>query len=161
MARTKPPRLPDAPPAVLTDDGQPRILEACERDKTFAGRRDEVVLRVFMDTWARRAEVLGLEDVDLDSGRLTVTGKGSRTHDVQVGVVTIPIHRYHRARGKDPAARRPELWLGRKGPLRESGRGRTQQRAWSIEQCGASSRTRPIGSIDSPKRPPLRNGLTR
>ena len=42
---------------------------------------------VVMDTGARRPEVLGLrlEDVDLDTGRLTVTGKGSRTRVIQVG----------------------------------------------------------------------------
>jgi site-specific recombinase XerD len=124
MARMKPPRLPETPPPVLNEDQQRRIIEACERDKTFAGRRDEAILRVFMDTGARRAEVLGLclEAVDLDTGRLTVTGKGSRTRDVQVGVVTIrAVDRYLRARGKHAAGKRPELWLGRKGPLRESG----------------------------------------
>jgi site-specific recombinase XerD len=124
MARMKPPTLPEAPPPVLSVDQQRRIIEVCERDKTFAGRRDEAILRVFMDTGARRAEVLGLtlEDVDLDDGRLTVTGKGSRTRTVQVGVVTIrAIDRYVRARAKHPAAKRPELWLGRKGPLRASG----------------------------------------
>jgi site-specific recombinase XerD len=124
MARMKPPRLPEAPPPVLTDDQQRRILEACERDRTFAGRRDEAILRTFMDTGARRAEVLALslDDVDLDAGRLTVTGKGSRTRVVGIGASTVrAIDRYLRARGKQAAAKRPELWLGRKGPLRESG----------------------------------------
>jgi site-specific recombinase XerD len=124
MARMKPPRLPEAPPPVLTDDQQRRIIDACERDKSFAGRRDEAILRVFMDTGARRAEVLGLtlDDVDLDTGRLTVTGKGSRTRDVAIGAVTVrAIDRYLRARAKQSTARRPELWLGRKGPLRASG----------------------------------------
>jgi site-specific recombinase XerD len=124
MARMKPPRLPETPPPVLTDDQQRRILEACERDKTFSGRRDEAILRVFMDTGARRAEVLGLglEDVDLDAGRMTVTGNGSRTRVIQVGASTVrALDRYFRARAKHAAAKRPELWLGRKGPLRESG----------------------------------------
>jgi site-specific recombinase XerD len=124
MARMKPPRLPEAPPPVLTADQMRRLLDACGRDKSFAGRRDDAVLRVFMDTGARRAEVLGLkvEDVDLDGGRLTVTGKGSRTRQIGVGADTVrALDRYLRARGKHPDARRPELWLGRKGPLRESG----------------------------------------
>jgi site-specific recombinase XerD len=124
MARMKPPRLPEAPPPVLSDDQQRRIIEVCEHDKSFAGRRDEAVLRVFMDTGARRAEVLGLtlDHVDLDSGRLTVTGKGSRTRDVAIGATTVrALDRYLRARAKHPAARMPELWLGRKGPLRASG----------------------------------------
>jgi site-specific recombinase XerD len=124
MARMKPPRLPEDPPAVLREPDMRRLLEACERDKTFAGRRDEAVLRVFMDTGARRGEVLGLslDDVDLDQGLLTVTGKGSRKRVIPIGLATVrALDRYLRARGRSTGATRPELWLGRKGPLRESG----------------------------------------
>ncbi len=124
MARMRPPRLPETPPPVLSADELGRILDACDRDKTFAGRRDDAVLRVFMDTGARRAEVLGMmvSDVNLDDGRITVTGKGSRRRQVQVGVDTVrSIDRYLRARGKHPGATLPDLWLGRKGPLRASG----------------------------------------
>jgi site-specific recombinase XerD len=124
MARMKPPRLPEAPPPVLTTDQLRRILDGCVRDQSFAGRRDEAILRIFMDTGARRAEVLGLhlEHVDLDDGRLTVTGKGSRTRQVAIGAQTVrALDRYLRARAKHAAAKRPELWLGRQGRLRESG----------------------------------------
>ena len=55
MERMKPPRLPEEPPPVLREAELRAILAACERDKTFAGRRDEAVLRIFMDTGARRA----------------------------------------------------------------------------------------------------------
>jgi site-specific recombinase XerD len=124
MARMRPPRLPETPPPVLSADQLRRLLDACERDKTYAGRRDEAILRVFGDTGARRAEVLGLtlDNVDLDDGRLTVTGKGSRTRVVAIGVQTVrALDRYLRARAKHPGARLPNLWLGRQGPLRESG----------------------------------------
>lgn len=124
MARMKPPRLPETPPDVLRPDDLRRLLEACERDRTILGRRDEAILRVFMDTGARRGEVLGLRlpDVDLDRGLLTVTGKGSRTRVVAIGDQTVrTLDRYLRARSKHPAAARPELWLSRKGVLRESG----------------------------------------
>ena len=125
MARMKPPRLPEEPPTVLREAQLRRLLEVCERDKTPTGRRDEAILRVFMDTGARRGEVLGLtlDDVNLDDGLLRVTGKGDRTRFVAVGANTVrTIDRYLRARAKLPlAARHAELWLGRKGPLRESG----------------------------------------
>ena len=70
MARMKPPRLPEEPPPVLREAELRRLVAACERDKTFDGRRDEAILRVFIDTGARRGEVLGLtlDDVDLDGG---------------------------------------------------------------------------------------------
>jgi site-specific recombinase XerD len=124
MVHMKPPKLPEAPPPVLRDADLRAILAATERDKTFTGRRDEAILRVFMDTGTRRAEVLGLrrEDVDLDTGMLRVTGKGSRTRMVVVGATTVrAIDRYVRIRAKRPDAPLPWLWLGRKGQLRETG----------------------------------------
>ncbi len=120
----RPPRLPEAPPPVLRDADLRAILAACERDRTYTGRRDEAILRVLMDTGARRAEVLGLrrEDVDLDTGILRVTGKGSRTRMVAIGAMTVrAVDRYVRARAKRPDVASPWLWLGRKGQLRETG----------------------------------------
>ena len=124
MARMKPPRLPEEPPPVLREPDLRRLLAVCERDKTFVGRRDEAILRVFMDTGGRRGEILGLllGDIDLDAGLLRVTGKGSRTRLVAVGAQTVrALDRYLRARSKHRTAELPELWLGHKGPLRESG----------------------------------------
>jgi site-specific recombinase XerD len=124
MARMKPPRLPEAPPPVLREPELRAILAGCERDKTWLGRRDEAILRVFMDTGARRAEVLGLrlEDIDLDRGVLSVTGKGSRTRLVAIGDATIrALDRYIRLRARKPGADAPWLWLGRKGQLGETG----------------------------------------
>ena len=124
MARMKPPRLPETPPPVLREAELRAIVEACERDKTFVGRRDEAIIRCFIDTGARRAEILGLtiDAIDLDEGSLRVTGKGSRTRLVAIGVVTAKsLDRYLRARTKHPDAGLDALWLGRRGDLRETG----------------------------------------
>jgi site-specific recombinase XerD len=126
MARMKPPRLPETPPPVLRDAELRAVLAACERDKSFYGRRDEAIIHCFIDTGARRAEILGLrlEDVDLDGGRLRVTGKGSRARDVSIGDQTVrAIDRYLRARAKHPGASVSALWLGKKGVLGETGVG--------------------------------------
>jgi integrase len=141
MAHMRPPRLPEAPPPVLGEAELRRLLEACEKDRTFAGYRDGAILRLFVDTGIRRGELLGLAvaDVDLDQGLVKVTGKGSRTRIVPIGATTIrALDRYLRHRAKRPDAGVPDLWLGRKGRLRETGltilvreraRGRTQERA--------------------------------
>jgi site-specific recombinase XerD len=125
MVHMRPPRLPEAPPAVLRDDELRKLLDACARDKTYLGRRDEAMLRLLIDTGTRRAEVLGLRvsDMDLDRGLVTVTGKGDRTRVVAIGASTVQtIDRYLRARAKRPdAATETWLWLGRKGRLRETG----------------------------------------
>lgn len=124
MDRMKPPRLPEAPPPVLRADELRAIIGACERDRSPFGRRDEAIVRVFADTGIRRSELLGieLEHVDLDDGRIRVTGKGSRTRDVAIGAQTArALDRYLRVRAKHPDAELPWLWLGRRGRLRETG----------------------------------------
>jgi site-specific recombinase XerD len=124
MERMKPPRLPEEPPPVLRSAELRALLAICERDKTFVGRRDEAVLRVFMDTGARRGEVLnlGVADVDLEQALLRVTGKGSRTRLVPMGAHTVrAVDRYLRARAKHSKADLAVLWLGKKGRLTESG----------------------------------------
>jgi site-specific recombinase XerD len=124
MARMKPPRLPEMPPPVLREEQLRRIIDACAGDHSFAGRRDEAIVRLLADTGIRRAELLGLTiaDVDLDASTFRVTGKGDRTRLVATGAQTVrAIDRYVRARAKHPAAETPWLWLSRKGRLRESG----------------------------------------
>lgn len=124
MARMKPPRLPDAPPPVLRIEDVKAILAACVRDKSFAGRRDEAILQLFLETGARRCEVLGLrlDDLDLEAGLVRVTGKGSRTRSVALGAQAIrTLDRYLRERRRHRAAELPWLWLGRKGRLTASG----------------------------------------
>ncbi len=124
MERMKPPKLPEEPPPVLREAELRAILAACDRDKTFIGRRDEAILRVFMDTGARRGEVLNLAvpDVDLEQALLKVTGKGSRVRSVPIGAQTVrSLDRYMRARAKHPKGDLASLWIGKKGRLTESG----------------------------------------
>jgi site-specific recombinase XerD len=124
MARMKPPRLPEEPPAVLRTAELRRLIDVCAADRSFAGRRDEAILRVFIGKGIRRGELLGLglDGVNLDEGTLRVTGKGSRTRLVAIGDQTVrALDRYLRAPAKVTGATTQALWLGRKGTLRESG----------------------------------------
>ncbi len=131
MARMKPPRVPDNPPDVLREEELRALLATCERGPAFEDRRDAAILRVFIDTGARRAEIAGLRwnpgddevhDVDLDRGLLRVIGKGRRERVLPVGAKTVKaLDRYIRKRSQHPAGGEPWLWLGRKGRMTESG----------------------------------------
>ena len=80
MERMKPPIVPEQPVPVLPDDALEKLLAACKAGTTFEDLRDEVVIRLFMDTGMRLAEMAGLtvEDVDLDARVAHVLGKGRR-----------------------------------------------------------------------------------
>lgn len=131
MARMRPPHVPETPPAVLADDELKRLLATCDRGVSFEDRRDTALIRVFIDTGARRAEVAGLRyvpadetvnDVDLDQGILRVLGKGRRERVVAVGSKTVrALDRYLRLRQRSSHADLPWLWLGKRGRFTDSG----------------------------------------
>jgi site-specific recombinase XerD len=119
MERMRSPRIPEDPPAVLSDAELRALLRACE-GSAFAERRDAAIIRAFIDTGARLSEIanLHLADADLDDTTLTVLGKGERRRVLPIGAKTVKaVDRYLRVRRSDL----PELWLGGKGPMGASG----------------------------------------
>lgn len=130
MARMRPPKVPEQPVAVLTLDEQRRLLATCE-GRSFEARRDAALLRVFIDTGARLAEVAGLlvATIELDDGMLLVMGKGRRERRLPVGSLTVKaLDRYLRERSRHHAASEPQLWIGKRGPMTESGIAQMMQR---------------------------------
>ena len=97
----------------------------------FPERRDSAIIRLFLDTGMRRAELAGLtvEAVDLDALHVLVMGKGRRPRVVPFGVRTAQaLDRYLRVRAKHECAESPCLWLGRQGVLSHFGVYRVIQR---------------------------------
>ncbi len=131
MIRMKPPRVAEQPPPVLQEAELSALLATCERGNTLEERRDHAILRVFMDTGARRAEIAGLRfdpqddannDIDLDQGILRVMGKGGRERVLPIGNKAVKaLDRYLRKRSQHPQPSLPWLWLGHKGRLADSG----------------------------------------
>jgi site-specific recombinase XerD len=145
MERMPQPRVPDEPPAVVTEADLLALLHTCDADKSFAGRRDAALLRVLIDTGLRRAEIAGLryvDDVDLTTGTLFVVGKGSRPRSVPLGAKSIKaLDRYLRIRSTHNDAHLPYLWLGRKGRLADSGISQMLKRR--AREAGLDARIRP------------------
>ncbi|MGH3481722.1 MAG: tyrosine-type recombinase/integrase [Nocardioidaceae bacterium] len=125
MATMRPPQAADKPIAVLTADQLRALLDTC-KGKGFVERRDNAILRLFIDTGIRRAEMAGLrvDDVDVRDQVAQVLGKGSRPRVVPYGVRTAQaLARYLRERPRHPYAASEALWLGEKGkrPLSHDG----------------------------------------
>lgn len=123
MARMKPPRVPEETPPIRSEQELIRLIKACE-GTTFRDRRDMALVRLFLDTGARRSELANLTvaDVDFDLNVVLVVGKGARPRACPFGRKTAQaLDRYLRARSH---WRNPEvsaLWLGQGGPMTDSG----------------------------------------
>jgi integrase/recombinase XerC len=125
MAEMKPPAVTDKPIRVLSEDQLRAVLGTCS-GKTFVDRRDNAIIRLFVDTGIRRAEMAGIsvDDIDIREQVARVYGKGRRPRSVPFGVRTAQaLSRYLRERARHPYARSPNLWLGEKGkrPLGATG----------------------------------------
>ena len=79
MRNMRPPIVPEQRTAVLTDDDL-RALLATTVGKGFENRRDEAILRLFIDTGMRLPELAGLhvDDLDFTDDVAVVLGKGRR-----------------------------------------------------------------------------------
>jgi len=125
MKHMRAPHVPEQPVPVLTDEEITRLLDTC-KGAGFVDRRDAAIIRLFMDTGIRLAELTGLcvDDVDRKAHTAKVTGKGSRERVVSLSAKTTQaLDRYIRVRSEVAHHASPKLWLGEKGkgPLTPSG----------------------------------------
>jgi len=124
MAKMSPPSVPEQPVPVLDDDALRLLLAAC-KGNTFENRRDEAIIRLFVDTGMRAGELAGMsvDDVDREQSVAFVMGKGGRGRACPYGAKTADaLRRYMRARVRNPmAVKTTMLWVGGKGALTDSG----------------------------------------
>jgi site-specific recombinase XerD len=168
MAKMKPPRVEEQPPAVLSEAELRALLKTCESGQSFEERRDAALFRVFIDTGARLSEIADLRwnphedrcfdrdgrvrckdghednnDVDLDQGLLRVRGKSGRWRLLPLGNrATRSLDRYLRKRSQHSQARMQWLWLGASGKGRMTGSG-IRQMFWRRSRQAGIDRIHP------------------
>jgi integrase/recombinase XerD len=108
------PRLDEKIIPELDADEIRRLLKAC--GPTFAGRRDEAIIRLMVEAGCRSDEVVNMNvtDVDLPRGLAVVRkAKGGKARTVPFGPMTgAAIDRYLRLRRRHALAGESALWLG-------------------------------------------------
>jgi integrase/recombinase XerC len=80
MARMRAPKVPEVPVPVLSNDQLRALLKSVE-GRDFVSRRHAAIIRLLLDTGARRGEIAGLRTRDRAGPRPVAAGPG----DGQVG----------------------------------------------------------------------------
>jgi integrase/recombinase XerD len=134
-AHVRPPAPARRLPKAITVDQVEALLDAAGFDQTPLALRDRALLEVLYATGARISEAVGLDvdDLDLDSGGVRLSGKGGKQRVVPVGsYARTAVEAYLvRARPQLAAAGRgaPALFLNARG-------GRlSRQSAWTVLQA--------------------------
>jgi len=103
-----------------------KMLRVCDYDyqhgARFVGSRNRALILMFLDSGLRLSELanIKLQDIDVDNGRIKVTGKGNKERVVRIGkTAQKALWRYLMYRGEDS---KQLLWLSEeRKPLRSSG----------------------------------------
>jgi site-specific recombinase XerD len=128
-SKMRPPAVPKQQVPVITQDQMKALLATCrpadKNKRTWIDVRDEALIRLFNEAGPRCGEIvpLKLANLDFDMDVAHVMGKGRRARAIPFGATTASaLRRYLRMRAQQRmAADRDELWIGRQGPLTESG----------------------------------------
>jgi site-specific recombinase XerD len=124
FVKMSPPAVPEQPVPLLTDEEIGRLLDVC-KGSDFDSRRDTAIIRLLLDSGLRVAELIGikLSHLNFEQDVALVLGKGRRQRAAPFGNRTgEALRRYIRIRAKHPlAATTDALWLGRLGPMTDSG----------------------------------------
>jgi site-specific recombinase XerD len=118
--KMRPPAVPEKPIPVLPPAVIRQLLAAC-KGSGFTEIRDTAMIRMLLDCGIRRSELMAIkvDDLDFEQDVAVVMGKGRRARSAPFGLETKKaLRNYLRARRRHPYADRPELWLGRLGPLK-------------------------------------------
>jgi site-specific recombinase XerC len=125
MDRVPQPKTPKKLIPIIAEADTRRLLDQC-KGRSFAALRDEALIRLYANTGARLSEVgnLNVDDLDMATESVHITGKGSRDRRVRFGPRTArALSRYLRARAQHKGAELPNLWLADRGatPLAPNG----------------------------------------
>lgn len=101
MVRIKAPKAPKKLPAFVPEEPFNHLLDSFDFEESFEGQRDRLILEFLYGTGIRLAELIGIEDRDLDMRAKTarVLGKGNKERIVPINdslVTSIEVYLQHK-----------------------------------------------------------------
>jgi integrase len=133
------PKLPEYRAHIQSADDRRRLLADCA-GTGFEDVRDTAIIRVFVSTGARLAEVAGmtLEDIDLDAATVVVMGKGRRERNSFLDAKAIKVLDRH---GRRTRRQHPSLSLPGCGWASAASSPRRASARWAASGAGATPST--------------------
>ena len=138
-----PPQIPRRLPKALPYASIERLIDSAGDPATVIGARDRALVELLYGTGTRISEVVGLDvdDVDLDTATVVVTGKGSKQRRLPLGAAASGAIADYLTRGRPALAqaasakKRPgaALFLGTRGSRM------SRQAAWEVVRRSAES----------------------
>jgi integrase/recombinase XerC len=122
-------------PATLDTDAISRLLDF-PVDSTLA-IRDKAMMELFYSSGLRLAELAGLvwEQLDLNGGMLTVTGKGNKTRMLPIGGKALAaLQKWRKARAEFAGMAVPVVFVGRTGQALSTRAIQARIRYWAKHQ---------------------------
>lgn len=142
-ADVAPPRIPRRLPKALPYSSVERLIDATGDPATVVGSRDRALVELLYGTGTRISEVVGLDvdDVDVETATVVVTGKGDKQRLLPIGGAARTAIAEYLTRGRPALAqaasgkRRPgaALFLGAKGSRM------SRQAAWEVIRRSAQA----------------------
>lgn len=142
-AEVAPAAIPRRLPKALPYPSIERLLECAGDPETAVGSRDRALVEFLYGTGTRISEVVALDvdDVDLDSELITVTGKGNKQRRLPLGGAAIEALSAYLVRGR-PALAQGAQGRRRPGPalfLGVRGARLSRQAAWEVVRHAAEA----------------------
>lgn len=135
-----PPQIPRRLPKALPYSSIERLIDEAGDPATVIGSRDKALVELLYGTGTRISEVVGLDvdDVDLDTATVVVTGKGNKQRLLPLGAAAAGAIADYLTRGR-PALAQAASGKRRPGPalfLGVRGSRMNRQAAWEVvRQC--------------------------
>lgn len=87
LVQIKAPKAPKRIPVFLEQEQSEKLFAGTEFEDSFKGRTDQLIMELLYQTGIRRAELIGLQeaDVDLYRNQIVVMGKRSKERAIPIG----------------------------------------------------------------------------